>query len=305
MNSRGEVLLSANLEGPGVTPVDERALFFGTPGSLTPIVRGGAQLSDLPGSVLLSVGKFAANRNGLVVFEALTAPVGTFDVSTSLWAWEPGLTEPFLVAQTGEPLPFGSGTKDPTLVTFLGGPGSQSGFGSQLNDSGVLLFEAAFDADATAGIYEVDLSDTGESIGTRYCTPAVANSTGDPGSLVVAGSSVVSENEVILSARDLPPVSFGFFLTSTTQAMTANPGGSQGVLCLGGSIGRYVGAGQILNSGGAGRFELTLDLTQTPTPNGFVAIQAGQTWNFQAWHRDSVGGNATSNFTDAVSVTFE
>ena len=31
---------------------------------------------------------------------------------------------------------------------------------------------------------------------------------------------------------------------------------------------------------------------------------AGQTLNFQAWYRDSVGGTATSNFTDGYEVVF-
>ena len=77
------------------------------------------------------------------------------------------------------------------------------------------------------------------------------------------------------------------------------------MLCLGGGIGRYVGPGQILNSGAAGLFQLPLDLTLTPTPTGLVAIAAGETWNFTAWHRDAVAGSVTSNFTDAVAVTFE
>ena len=80
---------------------------------------------------------------------------------------------------------------------------------------------------------------------------------------------------------------------------------TQGALCLGGSIGRYVGAGQIQNSGAAGAFQLALNLTQTPTPNGLVAITQGQTWNFQSWFRDTSMGAATSNFTDAVRVLFQ
>ena len=107
-----------------------------------------------------------------------------------------------------------------------------------------------------------------------------------------------------LIASSLPPSAFGFFVTSQTQGITANPGGSQGNLCLGGAIGRYVGAGQLKDSGPGGWFELTLDLGQMPTPTGLVAAQGGQTWNFQAWHRDTVGGVATSNFTDAVSLMF-
>ena len=83
------------------------------------------------------------------------------------------------------------------------------------------------------------------------------------------------------------------------------PGGSQGNLCLGGAIGRYVGPGQIKSSGSAGAFSLALDMTMLPTPTGFVAVQPGDTWNFTAWHRDAVSGVATSDFKDAVSVTLQ
>ena len=66
-----------------------------------------------------------------------------------------------------------------------------------------------------------------------------------------------------------------------------------------------MGPGQIKNSGAGGVFQLALDLTQTPTPTGLVTVVAGDTWNFTAWHRDAVGGSVTSNFTDAVSITFQ
>ncbi|MEM1453080.1 MAG: hypothetical protein AAF957_14230 [Planctomycetota bacterium] len=141
-------------------------------------------------------------------------------------------------------------------------------------------------------------------LGAPYCGPAVPNSTGNPGVITASGSPVASANNLTLTASSLPNQSFGFFLTSQVQGMTVNPGGSQGVLCLGGAIGRYVGAGQIQNTGVTGQFSLVLDLTQTPTPTGFVTIQPGETWNFQGWHRDSVGGMATSNFTNGRSITF-
>jgi hypothetical protein len=142
------------------------------------------------------------------------------------------------------------------------------------------------------------------SIGTSYCSPAVANSTGSAGHLGATGSVVASANNLTLEASSLPLSSFGFFLTSTTQGFTANPGGSQGNLCLGGAIGRYVGPGQIKNSGTTGEFSLVLDLTQTPTPTGFIPVLAGQTRNFQTWHRDSISGVATSNFTNGLSIQF-
>ena len=61
--------------------------------------------------------------------------------------------------------------------------------------------------------------------------------------------------------------------------------------------------GQVQNSGSTGSFSLTLDLTVMAQPQGLVAAQSGDTWNFQAWYRDANPG-LTSNFTDAVSVTF-
>ena len=46
---------------------------------------------------------------------------------------------------------------------------------------------------------------------------------------------------------------------------------------------------------------MPVDLNGIPSGSGFVAVQPGETWNFQCWYRDG----ATSNFTDAVSITFE
>jgi hypothetical protein len=143
-----------------------------------------------------------------------------------------------------------------------------------------------------------------DGLGTSYCTPA-ANSTGVPGQISASGSNAIASNDVTLEAADLPQNSFGFFLTSRTQGFVAMPGGSQGNLCLAGSIGRYVGAGQVKNSGAAGAFSLAIDLNTMPQPNGAVAAVAGDTWNFQAWYRDAVGGVPTSNFADGLEITFQ
>ncbi|MEZ6015470.1 MAG: LamG domain-containing protein [Planctomycetota bacterium] len=145
---------------------------------------------------------------------------------------------------------------------------------------------------------------SGGGPGTNYCAPGVANSTGNAAAMGASGSATVANNDLVLEASALPNNAFGFFLTSRTQGMIMNPGGSQGTLCLGGSIGRYVGAGQIKNSGATGAIQLAVDLTQHPTPTGLVSVAPGETWNFQAWFRDSINGTATSNFTDGLEVTF-
>ena len=156
-------------------------------------------------------------------------------------------------------------------------------------------------SDGTNGAYLYDLV---RNIGTSYCSPAVANSSGSAATLQVVGSTVVTDNDVTLTASDMPTNAFGFFLTSMTQGLVMNPGGSQGNLCLAGSVGRYVGPGQIAGSGMTGSISLVLDLGAHPTPGGLSQVIAGETWNFQAWFRDSVGSLQTSNFTDAVSVPF-
>ncbi|MEM9380530.1 MAG: hypothetical protein AAGB93_11325 [Planctomycetota bacterium] len=141
------------------------------------------------------------------------------------------------------------------------------------------------------------------SIGTNYCM-ANANSTGQMGEMSASGTPVVSSNDLTLTAGNLPNGAFGFFITSQIQGFVPNPAGSAGNLCLTGAIGRYVGPGQIQNTGPAGEYSLTIDLTQVPTPNGLVPVVAGETWNFQGWHRDSSPSGPTSNFTDGLSILF-
>jgi hypothetical protein len=144
----------------------------------------------------------------------------------------------------------------------------------------------------------------GGLMNSRYCTPAVPNSTGQSGALTAIGSNAVQANDVTLIASSLSLNSFGFFLTSRDQGNIFPVSNSQGRLCLGGLIGRYIGAGQIKNSGTTGSFSLALNLTAMAHPFNPVVAQPGQTWYFQAWHRDA-NPTLTSNFTDAVSVTFQ
>jgi hypothetical protein len=91
------------------------------------------------------------------------------------------------------------------------------------------------------------------------------------------------------------------FLASTSQGFVQHPGGSDGNLCLAGGIGRFSKPGQVYQTGSIGTGILAVDLDAIPTPQGPVAVQPGDTWYFQSWFRD--GGS--SNFTDAIAVTFE
>ena len=139
---------------------------------------------------------------------------------------------------------------------------------------------------------------SGVSDGFEIYCDANPNSTGIPAFVCGSGSTVVADNDLTLEAFHLPLNQFGYFLTSQTQGFVPNPGGSQGNLCLGGTIGRFVQ--QVQNSGASGSFTIQVDLTTMPPPVQPI-VQPGDTWNFQCWYRD-VGGQ--NNFTNAVSVTF-
>jgi hypothetical protein len=141
-------------------------------------------------------------------------------------------------------------------------------------------------------------------IGTDYCS-SNPNSTGVPGVMAASGSELIELQDLRFFGSDLPNEAFGFIITSQTQDLVPNPMGSSGVLCLGGSIGRGVG-GVIVNTGTTGTFEIQTFLNAFPQPTGSVPVLAGETWNFQFWHRDVDGmGGSTSNLTNALSITFE
>ena len=140
--------------------------------------------------------------------------------------------------------------------------------------------------------------DPSPTIGSPYCDPAVDNSTGQPGSIHATGSDLVFLNDVTLHATQLPLNQFGYFLVSQTQGFVQNPGGSDGNLCLGGTLGRY--SASILNSGGAGQFSLQIDLTDMPKPVQDM-INAGESWSFTTWYRDTGQSN---NFTNGVEIDF-
>ncbi|MEZ6015460.1 MAG: hypothetical protein R3F49_10125 [Planctomycetota bacterium] len=139
---------------------------------------------------------------------------------------------------------------------------------------------------------------------TAYCAPSVANSTGASGALRAAGSVVAAHDNVTLLMGSLPEGAPVLVLNSRAAGSVPGAGGSQGTLCLGGAIGRYVGVGQVRRANAAGLAWLQLELSNTPTPTGARAVLAGETWNFQAWHRDANPG-PTSNFTNAISVLFQ
>ena len=108
----------------------------------------------------------------------------------------------------------------------------------------------------------------------------------------------MADNLLSLTSTDLPANRFGYFLASELQGFFANPGGSQGNLCLGQPLGRF--GALIQSSGPAGILNIPVDLTNIPL---LGAVLVGDTFHFQCWYRD-VDPTSTSNFSDAVSLLF-
>ena len=82
------------------------------------------------------------------------------------------------------------------------------------------------------------VGEVNQPVGTNYCGPAVPNSSGLGGTISAFGSTLVSSNNVELTASDLPPMQFGYFLNSMSQGFFSPPG-SNGFLCLGAPFGRH------------------------------------------------------------------
>ena len=138
--------------------------------------------------------------------------------------------------------------------------------------------------------------DVPDNLGTRYCSPAAPNSTGQPASMELVGSAVIASNELMLIANQVPPNEIGMFVTSRNVGST--PMGA-GTLCVSAPFGR-LGGPQF--SGAQGILMTKLNLTDRwPVPN-IAAPMAGETWHFTAWFRDGAG---VFNFSDAMSVTFQ
>ena len=144
----------------------------------------------------------------------------------------------------------------------------------------------------------VDFTPANGCTSQNYCGPAVANSSGVPAAISFFGSCRVSDAAFHVKASQLPPGQFGYFLTSMDQGFFMPPS-SQGNVCLGGNIGRFVA--QIQNSGPCGNFDIQVDLSALPV-NPATPVLPGDSWNFQCWYRDV--GN-TNNFTDGIEVSFE
>ena len=194
-----------------------------------------------------------------------------------------------------------------TLIGSSAGVGDTESI-TYFNSSGTLVdVICEIVCDGGKGHAEYSLSacySIGDLISFQTCV-GVLNSTGRPATMCARGSNVAADNFVLFYAVDLPSNAFGYFITSVATDSVPNPGGATGTLCLDPSgIGRY--AYDVLQTTTTNSAFYQPDLTQTPFPNGFLQVMAGDTRYWQFWYRDMLpSGLATSNFTSGSGVTFQ
>lgn len=176
-------------------------------------------------------------------------------------------------------------------------------------NSGAAALELVFEVDLReslrfgyCGSYDMFVAGASDPRAVVYCEPAVPNSSGNSATLRLVGTTVVAADDVTLVAEGLPANQMGYLLVAPLQASVASPGGSSGVLCLGGAIGRFIAQAQ--SSGPLGSFPTDVGLAMLPRPNSNAVVQPGETWNFQVWFRDTANGTLTSNFTHGLALTF-
>lgn len=230
---------------------------------------------------------------------AAAAPLG----AGWLAAWTDYRAHPPLEAGLGDVYGARTGSGDvlldPDGLPLATGPAIQgtpvlAGVGGD----GMLALVAWSDVDQAFRVHTARFH--GDAVGDRICSPAAPNSTGTFASLLATGSDVAFANDLTLHLDGAPPGTFGLFVTSETQDHVPHAGGSQGTLCLGGTIGRF--NAHVFQTSPAGAATFSPDLTRLPVGPGIPAFP-GETWTFQAWYRD-LNPTVTSNFTDAIAVRF-
>lgn len=197
-----------------------------------------------------------------------------------------------------------TGAALPPLVFAEAPTGMGDALGATLDSRGNTWVSARVGSTATlveGRLYKLVLEGDPSS---GLCNAAVPNSTGLRSRIRTAGSGQAARDNLTLAVDRLPASAAVLFLNARLAATIPNAGGSLGTLCLGSDVSRYVRPGEIRFTGPVGEASLQLRLPETPRGAGLAPVVAGQSFFFQAWHRDLVGGQQESNFTNAVRVDF-
>ncbi|MEL6430057.1 MAG: hypothetical protein AAFU73_23230 [Planctomycetota bacterium] len=236
---------------------------------------------------------------GTITFSNL--PAGNYDVYTYAIAPDDDTYETFVdvaASASGSQIVGGDfaagyvlGTTHALHTVSVGAPGTI-----------VISVDVATEFDSINGFQLIPAGGGGPGVlGSPFCA-ANPNSTGVPGEIHALGSALVANNDVELRVSSVPAGQFGIFVVSRTFGTPVPVG--DGNLCLNGQIGRYQDLSQIWQADPMGEAGLVIDLQTIPQPMSIETVMPGETWSWQAWHRDVNPMGPTSNFTNGVSIPF-
>ncbi|MEL6431496.1 MAG: hypothetical protein AAFZ87_00060 [Planctomycetota bacterium] len=236
-------------------------------------------------------------RFDIVALDANDGPIVSIAVSTTTGD-SPRIT-PYLIGFDRGGQPTWSFFPDFVMPTSIA---TRAAFGLGRPGQGYML---ALDGTPSTGPLELVRFGLPEGqLGSASCGPLFPNSTSQFGALDAVGDARALVNDLTLVASRLPAGETTLFIGSRVLATTPTvPGIGSGLICLGGSIGRFDRPGEIRTTDAFGRTALRVDLAQLPVGTGQSAAMAGETWSFQAWHRDSAA--ATATLTEALSITLQ
>jgi len=134
-----------------------------------------------------------------------------------------------------------------------------------------------------------------DCMAVSYCL-AAGNTAGTQALMSSLGSPSIASNDFVLTVAGAPPLKPATFFYGASQALM--PLG-EGVLCLGWPVQRVQ---PLILTDQQGAAALPIDFTSAPFSSGPFAVAPHETWNFQLWYRDPLGGPAGFNFSDALEV---
>ena len=138
--------------------------------------------------------------------------------------------------------------------------------------------------------------DFAPGFGTNYCTSS-PNSTGSASTISAGGSASLADQDLTLTADNIPASQFGIFYFGPAQLSL--PFGN-GTRCVGGSAGEPTYRLPVISESGG---LLTHSIDFASQGANLAAVQAdGGSVNFQCWYRDPLGGGANFDLSDAYNL---
>lgn len=242
------------------------------------------------------------------------------------WGWinfSTATTGPFLNGYDPNWAPEGGGTcYDPSLPCVAGatGLGAQDLFGIGTPLNGCFWFGGYNNTNGCGGpsqgpgaqflmIMYTDCTQTCTEDGNcgGGCTTNVYCDTNPANGADLGIDSCTTGGAMNLLLSGAPATQFGYPIIGSGSGVSTDPPGAQGDLCLiGAAIGRYSKDAVFTDGTGAASVDIWNSVSGgggggIPNPPGGT-LAAGQTWNFQWWHRD---GMNPSKFSKALTVTFQ